>query len=589
MKREEIIAMWENAEQNKTGLTGEGNGTDPSKQTSSNYVNNGQPMSYGQNAGQTGNYGTGSGPQNYGGQQGYSQQNAWQNPYTNRYNQTYNYTNTQFNAGYPAGGNGGRKKKGVGKKIGIGVLIAALVALVIFGLYEVAQHVPLSGSDKKAVAKIEKQETEQIVPANEDASSATQEDASAGQDAASAGENAQSGSDGQRVATISAPTPVVVSDVTQVVASSMPAIVAIDNNFTQTVNYFGQRYTQEATGSGSGIIVGQNENTLLIATNYHVVEDADSLSVQFVDGEKAEAQLKDSDPDMDLAVIAVPLKDIKNSTMDSIVIATLGDSDSLKLGEPAIAIGNALGQGQSVTVGVISALDREIQISQTETGTFIQTDAAINPGNSGGALLNSAGEVIGINSNKFADTDVEGMGFAIPISVAQPIIDEMMNRELVADEDRGYLGISGTTVPYEYTGIEGVRVRAVTPGSGADAAGLKEDDIIIRMNGESIKSMESLQNKLKYCKAGDKVTLTILRRQNDRYVEVDVDVKLSNGKAAGISSDGQETQQQQQQQQQQQEQQEQQQGGDNGGSYYYFGNGDGGSGFPFSFPFFGNY
>ncbi len=581
--------MWENAEQNKTGLTGEGNGTDPSKQTSSNYVNNGQPMSYGQNAGQTGNYGTGSGPQNYGGQQGYSQQNAWQNPYTNRYNQTYNYTNTQFNAGYPAGGNGGRKKKGVGKKIGIGVLIAALVALVIFGLYEVAQHVPLSGSDKKAVAKIEKQETEQIVPANEDASSATQEDASAGQDAASAGENAQSGSDGQRVATISAPTPVVVSDVTQVVASSMPAIVAIDNNFTQTVNYFGQRYTQEATGSGSGIIVGQNENTLLIATNYHVVEDADSLSVQFVDGEKAEAQLKDSDPDMDLAVIAVPLKDIKNSTMDSIVIATLGDSDSLKLGEPAIAIGNALGQGQSVTVGVISALDREIQISQTETGTFIQTDAAINPGNSGGALLNSAGEVIGINSNKFADTDVEGMGFAIPISVAQPIIDEMMNRELVADEDRGYLGISGTTVPYEYTGIEGVRVRAVTPGSGADAAGLKEDDIIIRMNGESIKSMESLQNKLKYCKAGDKVTLTILRRQNDRYVEVDVDVKLSNGKAAGISSDGQETQQQQQQQQQQQEQQEQQQGGDNGGSYYYFGNGDGGSGFPFSFPFFGNY
>ncbi|MBR5115873.1 MAG: trypsin-like peptidase domain-containing protein, partial [Lachnospiraceae bacterium] len=364
-----------------------------------------------------------------------------------------------------------------------------------------------------------------------------------------------------------------------------------DNNFTQTINYFGQRYTQEQTGSGSGIIVGKSDDALLIATNYHVIEDADSLSVQFIDGESASAQVKDADPDMDLAVIAVPINGVKKSTMEEIVIATLGDSDSLVLGEPVIAIGNALGQGQSVTTGVVSALNREIELSDGSTGTFIQTDAAINPGNSGGALLNSAGEVIGINSNKFADTDVEGMGYAIPISTAQPIIDEMMNREIIADSDRGYLGITGATVPYEYTGIEGVRVRGVTAGSGAEDAGLQEDDIIIRLNGENIKSMESLQTKLKYCRAGDKVTLTILRRQNERYVEVDVDVKLSDAETAGIGSQNSSQGQDQQNGGQDGRQMDPyggQDGGD-GGNYYYYGGDDGGYGysFPFSFPFFG--
>ncbi|MBR4529318.1 MAG: trypsin-like peptidase domain-containing protein [Lachnospiraceae bacterium] len=550
----------------------------------------------------------------------YGQQNAWENPYTAQYRSAqtgnpyrndpnaaqnsayaggsyagggYQYTNTAFNGGYQPGRAPAVRKKGsAGKKIAIACGVVAALGLMVFGLYEFAHRIPMKEIATEAQTQIEEQINPQE-PAPAPAPAKGKEDS---KEAVSPAAGSNAGESTSRVTTISAPSPVIVTDVTQVVESCMPAIVSIDNNFTETINYFGQRYTQEATGSGSGIIVGQNENSLLIATNYHVIEDADSLSVQFVDGTKAEAQIKDSDEAMDLAVIAVPLTQIGDSTMDSIVIATLGNSDTLTLGEPAIAIGNALGQGQSVTVGVVSAVNREIQTSQNTTGTFIQTDAAINPGNSGGALLNSAGEVIGINSNKFADTDVEGMGFAIPISQAQPIIDEMMNRELVADEDRGYLGISGTTVPYEYTGIEGVRVRGVTGGSGAEAAGLQEDDIIIRLNGENIKSMESLQNKLKYLKAGDQVTLTILRRENDRYVEVDVDVKLTDGKTAGVSGS---------------EQQAPAGGNGNDGSrqggngqgdpgagggqgddgYYYYGNGDDGYGgfygFPFNFPFFG--
>jgi len=526
------------------------------------------------------------------------QPNAWENPYTNRYNQThassqyrntgYQYSSTQFDPRYQTPAHR-EKKGGVGKKIAIAVGIAAAIALVIFGLYEVAQNIPLSGSAQpQAIAEApaltgEQQPVEEAGSAKQDVQDQpTAEELPSDRDA----------TDGttQRVATITAPAPVVVTDVTQVVASSMPSVVAIDNNFTQTINYFGQRYTQEQTGSGSGIIVGKSDDALLIATNYHVIEDADSLSVHFIDGESADAQVKDADPDMDLAVIAVPLQGVKKSTMEDIVIATLGDSDSLVLGEPVIAIGNALGQGQSVTTGVVSALNREIQLSDGSTGTFIQTDAAINPGNSGGALLNSAGEVIGINSNKFADTDVEGMGYAIPISTAQPIIDEMMNREIIADSDRGYLGITGATVPYEYTGIEGVRVRGVTPGSGAEDAGLQEDDIIIRLNGENIKSMESLQTKLKYCRAGDKVTLTILRRQNDRYVEVDVDVKLSDAEAAGIGSQsGDQGQNPQGGQPDGGQNPYGGQGGEDNGNYYYYGGDDGsyGYGFPFGFPFFG--
>ena len=223
----------------------------------------------------------------------------------------------------------------------------------------------------------------------------------------------------------------VVTDVTQVVEAVMPACVSITNNFTQTVqDFWGQTYSQDETASGSGIIIGENEQELLIVTNNHVVDSTEQLYVQFIDGETVEAQVKGTDVSADLAVVAVKLDTIANSTKQEICIARMGDSDSLKIGEPAIAIGNALGYGQSVTTGVISALNRKIENSNSEEGTsLIQTDAAINPGNSGGALLNMRGEVIGINSNKIGGSSIEGMGYAIPISTARPIIEDLMERQ----------------------------------------------------------------------------------------------------------------------------------------------------------------
>ena len=231
-------------------------------------------------------------------------------------------------------------------------------------------------------------------------------------------------------------TEAVVTDVTQVVKAVMPSVVSVSNTYVQRGTFFGQEYSSEAVSSGSGIIVGENDSELLIVTNYHVVESADTLSVQFVDEEQVQAQIKGTDADKDLAVLAVQLSDIKQDTLNQISIATLGSSDDLTVGEPVIAIGNALGYGQSVTTGVVSALNRPIAVTsqQDQTGdsqinTFIQTDAAINPGNSGGALLNTKGEVIGINSNKIGGSTVEGMGYAIPISDAKPIIEELMQKE----------------------------------------------------------------------------------------------------------------------------------------------------------------
>ena len=552
-----------------------------------------QSTGYGQAAGSQGTvYGQAAGNQNT----GYGQQNAWENPYANRYNQQaganqyrgtdHTYTDHRFDQAAFSQPAQGQKKKGVGKKIAVGVAIAASITLIITGLYQVSRHIPLTGSKKQEITQNDQSSAQQGSQAKaDDAGDNYKKEEKVAEEIPAADSSANSGAS-QKVTTITAPSPVVVTDVTQVVASCMPAIVAIDNNFTQTINYFGQRFTQQSTGSGSGIIVGKSDTELLIVTNYHVIEDSDSLSVQFIDGEKAEAQVRDTTPDMDLAVVTVALTDVSESTMKEIVVATLGDSDALVLGEPVIAIGNALGQGQSVTTGVVSALNREITFSDNSKGTFIQTDAAINPGNSGGALLNSAGELIGINSSKYADTDVEGMGYAIPISAARPKIDEMMNRELISDDERGYLGITGATVPYEYTGIEGVRVRSVKAGSGAEKAGLQEDDIIIRMNGENIKTMEGLQNKLKYCRYGDSVTVTILRKVDNRYVEVDVNVTLSNAKAAGIGEE--EEQKAPSQPETGKDRDDDYEGDDEDDEYYYFGGDDDSEyGFPFSFPFFG--
>ena len=333
----------------------------------------------------------------------------------------------------------------------------------------------------------------------------------------------------------------VVTDVTQVVEAVMPACVSITNNFTQTVqDFWGQTYSQDETASGSGIIIGENEQELLIVTNNHVVDSTEQLYVQFIDGETVEAQVKGTDASADLAVVAVKLDTIANSTKQEICIARMGDSDSLKIGEPAIAIGNALGYGQSVTTGVISALNRKIDSSNSEEGTsLIQTDAAINPGNSGGALLNMRGEVIGINSNKIGGSSIEGMGYAIPISTARPIIEDLMERQTrtkYSEEERGYLGISCINVTADmanaYGMPEGVYVAQVYTGTGADEAGLVKGDIIVGFAGRTVTTQDDLTNAMQYYAVGDTVEITIMHgNPTDGYEEQTVTVTLTSQEA----------------------------------------------------------
>ena len=327
----------------------------------------------------------------------------------------------------------------------------------------------------------------------------------------------------------------IVADVSQVVKEVMPAIVSINNHYTEKMSYFGQTMTSEADASGSGIIVGQNDTELLIVSNYHVIADSDELTVQFVEGSEAKASIKGTDPDMDLAVIAVPIGDVSGSTLQEIAVATLGNSDTLTVGEPAIAIGNSLGYGQSVTTGVISALNRSIQLSDGTDGTFIQTDAAINPGNSGGALLNMKGEVVGINSNKIGGSAVEGMGYAIPISAASPIIAELMLKETknkVAEEERGYLGISGISVTQEvseaYGMPEGVYISQVYENTAAAAAGLRKGDIIVEFDGDKISSMDTLQKALEFYAKGDVVDVTVMSPGIGGYESRTVELTLGN-------------------------------------------------------------
>ncbi len=328
---------------------------------------------------------------------------------------------------------------------------------------------------------------------------------------------------------------VIVTDVSNVAEAVMPSVVSITNKYTYTQNFWGRSYSEEAEASGSGIIIGDNDKELLIATNNHVIEGADELSVKFIDGNDVEANVKGADAGMDIAVIAVKKDALKVSTRDAIAIAKLGDSDSLKVGEPAIAIGNALGYGQSVTSGVISALNRELEVEPGKMSQgFIQTDAAINPGNSGGALLNIKGEVIGINSNKIGGSTVEGMGYAIPISNALPIIDNLKTKKTkaaVTEGERGYLGISGRGVSSEMAEIyefpQGVYVYDVYEGTGAAKANLRKGDIITKFEGSTIDSMEKLQEYLAYYEAGETVDLTIERLDEDGvYQETQLTITL---------------------------------------------------------------
>ena len=324
-------------------------------------------------------------------------------------------------------------------------------------------------------------------------------------------------------------------DITGTVNSVMPAMVSIINNYTDmSINMWGQTYTRPSVSSGSGIIVGETEEELLIATNNHVVASADKLEITFIDGSTAEAVIKGTDEDMDLAVIAVPVSKLSDETKAAIAVAVLGDSDNLQLGEPVIAIGNALGYGQSVTDGIISALNREIETENGATGTFIQTNAAINPGNSGGALLNMQGELVGINSAKLASTEVEGMGYAIPISAARPILAELMERETRTeklDEDEiGYIGITMQTISNDIASVygwpKGVCVIEIAEGSPADKSDLLKGDIIVKFNGQRISLATDLQSVLQYYRAGETVTLTVKRLINGEYEDVDVELTL---------------------------------------------------------------
>lgn len=335
---------------------------------------------------------------------------------------------------------------------------------------------------------------------------------------------------------------VVTSDVSGIVENVMPSIVSITSMSVEEVqSFFGGTYQQKTEGAGTGIIIGQNDSELLIVTNNHVVEGSDTLTVTFDDESSVEANIKGTNSDYDVAVIAVPLENISDDTMDAISVATLGDSTELKVGEPAIAIGNALGYGQSVTTGVISALNRSVSTTDSQTGEavessvkLIQTDAAINPGNSGGALVNANGEVIGINSSKLVGDSVEGVGYAIPISDVSDLIEQLMNRETrekVDEADQGALGIRGISVSDAFSEQlelpQGVYVSEVTSGGGADAAGMSRGCIITAIDGTSVNSMEALQEQLQYYAKGETVTLTIqVPQPTGDYEEKTLDVTL---------------------------------------------------------------
>lgn len=353
-------------------------------------------------------------------------------------------------------------------------------------------------------------------------------------------------------------------DVSEIVSEALPSIVSITTKSVQEVqNYFGmygmygyapQQQEQEVEGSGSGIIVGKNDDELLIATNYHVVEGADTLSVAFTDGNAVEASVKGFDEERDLAVVSVSLDDVEDDTMDAISIANIGSSDDLKVGEQVVAIGNALGYGQSVTTGIVSAKNRRMD-SDNNTVTdgsddssdgvnLIQTDAAINPGNSGGALLNMEGEVVGINSAKLASTEVEGMGYAIAISDVTDILQNLMNetsRDKLDDSEHGVLGIKGSSVSSEavqmYGIPAGVFVKEVTEGGAADKAGLKANSVITEFNGKTVSSNNQLIEYLSYYEPDEEVELTVQIPHGTSYKEETVKVTLDENTDADDSDD----------------------------------------------------
>ncbi len=478
----------------------------------------------------------------------YSNHTAEQNPVNNttyHYESGGSFSGTNYSAGESntagfggsAGGGNGKKgnKGGIGKKIAVavccGLFFGVFAGLGFQAIDTASDFFKIGSENAQSETDSEDQEKAQIIDnqAN-DAGTVSYENLSDEQIT----EIQELISRQVSKATV--------TDVTEVVKEVMPAVVSVNNRYIERMSFLGQEFSQEAGGSGSGIIVGKNDEELLLVSNYHVVESAEELTVQFADGTQCGAQTKGFDEAKDLAVLAVPLSDISNDTMSKITIAKLGSSDDLTVGEPVIAIGNSLGYGQSVTTGVVSALDRVIgtsastqssQQTDTEVNTFIQTDAAINPGNSGGALINIKGEVIGINSNKIGGSAVEGMGYAIPISDAEPIIQKLMEKQTrskVAESERGYLGITGLDVNQESASLYGLPLGAfvsnVVEGSAADKAGLVRGDIITAINGWEVKSMAELKEEISGYAAGETVELTIMQGSPDGYQTKTVEVTL---------------------------------------------------------------
>lgn len=327
----------------------------------------------------------------------------------------------------------------------------------------------------------------------------------------------------------------IITDVSDVAEKVMPSIVSITSTdmITQYDIFFGREFSEPVEGSGSGIIIGQSDSSILIVTNNHVVDGTDEIKVEFVDGNKANAIIKGADPRSDLAILEVSIKDLDKDTLNAIKVARLGDSEKLKAGEMVIAIGNAMGYGQSVTVGYVSALNREV-MNQSITMNLIQTDAAINPGNSGGALININGEVIGINSLKFADTDIEGMGYAIPIADAIPMINLLMNNKAIEVTEMGFLGFvveSARNVTQDlslqFNMPIGVFIKDIVADSPAEEAGLTSGHIIVGFNDVKVETIDDLLNILTYSRPGDEVVLKVKELQNGKYIDKELNVILS--------------------------------------------------------------
>lgn len=423
--------------------------------------------------------------------------------YSNEY--TY-YDDTRSRSGGSTDGNGGsgsgkKKKKGgffrsVMKALCLGLVFGLAASGVMFGFYKV------TGTSIPAVSSAQE-------------STATPGSVQIVQTSSSSADTVQAGG------------------VADIVSQVMPSIVAVNTESQQTVtDWFGRQYTQNAQGAGSGIILSEDGDTLYIMTNYHVVKGATQVSVKFSDETTAEATVKGYDEDADIAVILIDMDELSADTKDTIRVAVMGDSDNLKVGESAIAIGNALGYGQSVTTGVVSAVSREVQLTD-KTMTLLQTSAAINPGNSGGALLNGNGEVIGVNTVKYEDTSVEGMGYAIPINSAIETAKAIIDGTLQANENQeAYLGIRGGTIDEEtaktYNAPAGVYISSVESGSAAQRAGLQAGCIITAFNGETISTMEELQEALAGCSAGDSVTITVSFPSGKEYVSQDLTTILGS-------------------------------------------------------------